>query len=150
MKKFVFTFAVVVGFASFAQAAPEVCQLKVNGQVLWQSTVEDQDGQGFYAAANQYAREIGRCVHAKIDSTPNSGRVYRADGSLSSTDSGQKKGLSNNQADEAKRNAGGGCQTVSCIPLVYNDRPQYEQPVQAPEVYIPPTSSDVVVPAQPE
>jgi hypothetical protein len=142
MKKLVLALAMLASSSVFAApTSPESCQLKINGQVLWEGIHTDANGQGFFAAASQYSQRTGSCVHAKIDQVPNSGRVYD-NGQLVPAYNGQKKGLSNSEANEAKSRVGGGCMTLSCIPLEYNKMPQYEQPVQIPDAgYIPPPSS---------
>lgn len=136
MKTMLLAFTMLVSAASFAApTSPESCQLKVNGQTLWEGIASDENGQGFFSAASQYSQQNHSCVYAKIDRVPGSGRVY-SNGQLVGVrdERGQvkKKGLTNAEADVAKRAAGGGCMTMSCIPLVYEKAPQYEQPVQAP------------------
>lgn len=131
MNKIILALSLITGMAFAAPTSPDVCQLKVNGQVLWSGIAQDANGQGFFAAAAQYSNKYNTCVHAKIDRVANSGRVYD-NGQLVASFSGQKKGLSNSEAAEAKQRAAHSCITMSCIAIVDYDHPQYEQPVQAP------------------
>jgi hypothetical protein len=132
MKMFLAIAALLVT-ANVAQAAPEVCQVKINGQVTYSLTAEDQDGAGFFQYANQFARDNRVCVHAKIDARPNSGRVYSADGRSLADRNGQKQKLSNSDAQDAiSRSGEGRCETISCIAIVDNDHPTQERPIQIP------------------
>lgn len=132
MNKIILALALTMSAISYAApSSPESCQLKVNGQTLWAGVATDDNGQGFFSAAHELSQKSGSCVYAKIDQVPNSGRVY-SNGALVAISSGQKKGLSNSEAQEAKSRAGGYCTTVSCIPLQYDAKPGYEQPAQLP------------------
>lgn len=132
MNKIILALTLITGMAFAAPTSPDYCQLKVNGQVLWSGIAQDENGQGFFSFASQYANRANTCVHAKIDRVAKSGRVYDVDGSLLPSYSGKKKGLSNAEASEAKQRAHSGCMVLSCIAVVDYDHPQYEQPVQAP------------------
>lgn len=131
MKKLVLLLTLVSVFVFAAPTSPDFCQVKLNGRVLWEGIAKDENGQGFFSVASQISQREGSCIHAKIDRVANSGRVYN-NGALVPSYSGQKKGLSNAEASEAKQRAGGYCQVLSCIAIVDYSHPQYEQPVQAP------------------
>jgi hypothetical protein len=140
MKSLFFALTLLIGAASYA--SPKLCQLRVNGQALQFAIGEDQNGQGFYSYAANASRSVG-CVHAKVYEGQESGRVYSR-GQLVPADNGQKKGLSNREAEEAKQRAGGYCQTYSCVNLeTHAPQPTYPtQPVYPPQTYPEPYPSD--------
>ena len=120
-------FAVIVFATSAVFAAPSSplnCQLKVNGQVLWTGTSMNADGQGgIFDLSAKTSQDRQICIYAKIDAKPNSGRVYMM-GRLVPSASGQKKGLSNSEAQSAIASVGGRCTVYSCIDLS-TQPPQY-------------------------
>jgi hypothetical protein len=134
MNKIILALALSMSAISYAApSSPESCQLKINGQTLWTGIATDENGQGFFSAASQFSQSNGSCVYAKIDQVPHSGRVYNG-GALVPSGSGRKKGLTNSEAQEAMSRTGGYCMTLSCIPLQYDAKPGYEQPVQVPSI----------------
>lgn len=111
----VFVFASAAVFA--APSSPVNCQLKVNGQVLWTGTSMDANGQGgIYDISAKTSRAERSCIYAKIDRQANTGRVYMM-GQLVPSATGQKKGLSNSEAQSAMASVGGRCTVFSCIDL---------------------------------
>jgi hypothetical protein len=138
MKLILSAFAFTICAASIASAAPELCQFRINGQNMQAAIGTDSNGQGFFSYVATSSQKDQACYYAKINREEGSGRVYN-NGQLVPSASGQKKGLTGSEAKEAMSRTGRSCTTVSCIPLVYNDKPQYEQPVQRPQTPQAPT-----------
>lgn len=130
-KTFVALVFALVASSAFAAPSPQSdCRVRINGTEMFFG----KDGNEFFSWVYQQSSG-GRCTYGKIYHMPNSGRVY-ANGQLVPADNGQKRGLSNEEARQAMRRAGGGCLEISCDEIgilrgnepISNEIPTYSQP----------------------